>query len=40
MKDRLGEKIGWTAGWIGGFIWVFILSIVFLFQKKIEQGLL
>lgn len=40
MKDRIGEKTGWTAGWIGGFIWVFILSIVFLFQGKSEQGLL
>jgi len=40
MKDRIGEKIGWTAGWVGGFIWVFILSIVFLFQGKSEQGLL
>jgi hypothetical protein len=39
MKDRNGEKIGWTAGWIGGFIWVFILSIVFIFQGKNEQGL-
>lgn len=40
MKDRVGEKIGWTAGWLGGFIWVFVLSIVFLFQGKIVQGLL
>lgn len=40
MKDRMGEKIGWTAGWTGGFIWVLILSIVFLFQGKTEQGLL
>ncbi len=38
--NRRGEKIGWTAGWAGGFIWVFILSIVFLFQGKIEQGVL
>ncbi len=36
---RQGEKIGWTAGWIGGFIWVAILSIVFIYQKKIGQGL-
>jgi hypothetical protein len=40
MKDRMGEKIGWTAGWAGGFIWIFVLSIVFLLQGKIEQGLL
>lgn len=40
MKDRIGEKIGWTAGWAGGFIWVLILSIVFLFQGKTEQGIL
>jgi O-antigen ligase len=39
MKDRMGEKIGWTAGWIGGFIWVAILSTIFLFQGKTEQGL-
>ena len=40
MKNRMGEKVGWTAGWIGGFIWIFILSLVFLFQRKLEQGLL
>jgi len=40
VKDRIGEKIGWTAGWLGGFIWVLVLSIVFLFQEKIEQGVL
>jgi hypothetical protein len=39
MEDRKGEKIGWTAGWMGGFIWVVVLSTVFLFQGKIEQGL-
>lgn len=39
MKGRMGERIGWTAGWIGGFIWVFILSVVFLFQRKIGEGL-
>ena len=35
---RKGEKIGWSAGWLGGFIWVAILSIVFLYQKKVGQG--
>lgn len=36
---RRGEKIGWTAGWAGGFIWVLILSVVFIFQGKIVQGI-
>jgi hypothetical protein len=40
MKDRIGERIGWTAGWLGGFIWVVVLSVVYLFQGKSEQGLL
>lgn len=39
VGSRRGEKIGWTAGWTGGFIWVFILSIVFLLQQKISQGM-
>ncbi len=39
-KNRTGEKIGWVAGWIGGFIWVAILSVVFLFQKQLAEGLL
>jgi len=39
LENRKGEKIGWTAGWIGGFIWVAILSIIFLFQEKYEQGI-
>jgi hypothetical protein len=38
MEARTGEKIGWTAGWIGGFVWVFALSLVFLVQHRIEQG--
>ncbi len=38
MQDRMGEKIGWSAGWAGGFIWVLALSVVFLFQGKIEEG--
>lgn len=38
--DRKGEKIGWTAGWLGGFIWVLALSLVFLSQGKVTQGLL
>lgn len=39
MKERISERIGWTAGWLGGFIWVFVLSMVFLFLGKSEQGL-
>lgn len=39
MRGRTGEKIGWTAGWMGGFVWVFVLSIVFIFQRKSELGL-
>ncbi len=39
MKDRIGEKIGWTAGWAGGFIWVLVLSVLFIFQGKTEQGI-
>lgn len=38
MQDRRGERIGWTVGWTGGFAWVFILSVVFVFQGKPEQG--
>lgn len=37
---RKGEKIGWTAGWTGGFIWVLVLSLVFLHQGKVAQGVL
>jgi hypothetical protein len=40
MRTRMGEKIGWVAGWTGGFIWVCVLSMVFLFQGRSEQGLL
>ncbi|MDQ1237876.1 MAG: hypothetical protein QG577_60 [Thermodesulfobacteriota bacterium] len=40
MERRTGEKIGWTAGWSGGFIWVIVLSVIFLIQNKLTQGLL
>ncbi len=40
MKDRLGERIGWIAGWIGGFIWVVILSILFIYQKRLLHSLI
>jgi hypothetical protein len=38
MEAKRGERVGWTAGWMGGFVWVFVLSLVFLLQGKIEQG--
>jgi uncharacterized membrane protein YfcA len=38
VADRKGEKVGWIGGWLGGFIWVVILSIVFLVQMKLAQG--
>lgn len=40
MSIRRGEKIGWTAGWLGGFIWVAGLSLVFLYQQKLLQGIM
>jgi hypothetical protein len=40
MARRTGEKIGWVAGWSGGFIWVIVLSVIFLIQNKMTQGLL
>jgi len=44
MRDpgvtRIGEKIGWTAGFAGAFLWVVILSMIFLIQNRLAQGLL
>ncbi len=40
MQERRGEKIGWMGGWSGGFLWLCILSIVWLVQGKIINGLL
>jgi len=34
-----GEKIGWTGGFSGAFIWILVLSIVFLFQGKLIEGI-
>lgn len=38
--NRRAEKMGWTAGWAGGFVWVALLSVVFLVQGMVWQGLL
>jgi hypothetical protein len=40
MINRKGEKIGWIGGWIGGFIWLGLLSVFWLFQNKISDGIL
>lgn len=39
MKGRTGEKIGWTVGFSGAFLWVVILSLIFLIQNRLAQGL-
>ena len=39
MKRR-GEKIGWLGGWLGGFLWLGLLSAVWLFQNKINEGMI
>lgn len=36
---RKGEKIGWVGGWFGGFIWLCVLSIVWLMQGKLRNGI-
>jgi len=38
--SRRGEKIGWIGGFCGGFVWLFLLSVVWLFQGKLDMGLL
>jgi len=38
--NRKGEKIGWTFGWLGGFIWIGLLSVVWLFQDRILNGMI
>jgi hypothetical protein len=38
MAQRTGEKFGWIGGWLGGFIWVVILSVIFLVQGKVIEG--
>lgn len=40
MQQRRGEKIGWIGGWLGGFIWLCLLSILWLVQGRIADGLL
>lgn len=38
--NRKGEKIGWIGGWIRGFIWLGLLSVIWLFQNKISNGII
>jgi len=38
--NRNGEKLGWIGGWLGGFIWLGLLSIVWIFQNKISNGMI
>ena len=38
--NRKGEKIGWIGGWHGGFIWLGVLSVVWLFQNRINDGII
>jgi len=38
--NRKGEIIGWIGGWLGGFIWLGLLSVVWLFQDKIRDGMI
>ena len=40
MKERKGEKLGWLGGWSGGFLWLCLLSIAWLVQGKIVNGVL
>ncbi|MBC2716071.1 MAG: hypothetical protein HF978_12260 [Desulfobacteraceae bacterium] len=40
MMNRKGEKMGWIGGWSGGFIWLGLLSIVWVFQNKISNGMI
>ena len=38
--SRKGEKIGWIGGWHGGFIWLGVLSVLWLFQNRIGEGII
>jgi hypothetical protein len=40
MINRKGEKFGWIGGWLGGFIWLGLLSVFWLFQNKINAGIM
>ena len=39
MKRR-GERFGWIGGWLGGFVWLCLLSVIWLFQNKISEGVI
>ncbi len=39
MKRR-GEKFGWIGGWLGSFGWLALLSVIWLFQNKISEGMI
>ena len=40
MKERRGEKIGWIGGWTGSFLWLCLLSVLWLAQGKMTNGIL
>lgn len=40
MNERKSKKTGWLVGWSGSFLWLCLLSIVWLVQGKIVNGLL
>lgn len=39
MTGWRGEKIGWIGGFTGGYVWVVVLSVVFLLQGRLMEGL-
>jgi len=40
VMNRKGEKIGWIGGWLGGFIWLALLSVVWILQNQISNGII
>ncbi|HOO90260.1 MAG TPA: hypothetical protein PLA74_05500 [Syntrophales bacterium] len=40
MANRRGEKIGWIVGWFGSFLWVCLLSVIWLFQNRMIDGIM
>jgi len=40
MNKRKGEKVGWIGGWSGGFVWLLVLSVVWLLQGKVINGVI
>ncbi|MCU7873511.1 MAG: hypothetical protein KZQ91_12290 [Candidatus Thiodiazotropha sp. (ex Lucinoma borealis)] len=38
--ERRGEKIGWIGGWFGAFAWLGLLSAIWFFQNKINEGII